>query len=60
MSGFVGWSLGMVWLGWMIGTCKRECDTMRLCRSQMDRGDYWYDRYMMEVREDREPITDDF
>jgi hypothetical protein len=57
---FIGWSIGMVIVGFLAGTLKRDCDMMKLCRSQMQRGDYWFDRYMMEVREDWEPMTQDF
>lgn len=47
-------------IGWVAGTFKRDCDMWKLCRSQMERGDYWFDRYMMEVRDDWNPVTRDF
>lgn len=57
---FIGLSVGMLFIGFMFGTLKRDCDMLKLCRSQMERGDYWFDKYMMEVREDWEPLTKDF
>jgi len=47
-------------IGYMIGRAKEDKDMRQLCRSQMERGDYWYDKYMLEVDEDWEPITEDF
>lgn len=56
----IGWSVGMLFCGFMCGLLKRECDMLKLCQSQQERGDYWFDKYMMEVREDWEPLTKDF
>lgn len=54
------WSIGMLYIGWLAGTCKRECDLYKLCRKQQDRGDHWFERYVQEVKDGREPLPKDF
>lgn len=57
---FGGWLILMLFIGYVLGTMKRDCQLWKLCNSQQERGDYWFDKYMKVVREDWEPLTKDF
>ena len=46
-------------VGYMFGVMRRDDVLMEVCRSQQQRGDYWFDKYMAEVRDDWEAIADE-
>lgn len=52
--------LGFVFaLGCFFGMLIQDRQLWRMNRAQQERGDYWFDRYMMEVRPDWKPYTED-
>lgn len=38
-------------MGYFVGTLRRDLILWRLCESQQDRGDYWFDRYIQLIQE---------
>ena len=47
-------------LGYIAGYIREDYRLMKLLRAQQERGDYWFDKYMREVKEDWEPLSSDF
>ena len=43
-------------IGYMFGVLRRDVQWLALCQSQQERGDYWFEKYMSEVREDWETV----
>jgi len=58
MSDILFTGIGMFIVGWMYGNYRQDMWQTKMNRSQCERGDYWFDRYMLEVREDWTPTTD--
>ena len=46
-------------VGYIFGVIRRDVIWMEVCRSQQHRGDYWFGKYMAEVRDDWEAIADE-
>ncbi|WP_417744774.1 hypothetical protein [Rosistilla oblonga] len=60
MISFALWSFLMLFFGYLVGVYRRDEELLQMNYAQQQRGDYWYDRYMMEAHEDWEPMTKDF
>ena len=45
-------------VGYVVGSIITDYHADRLYISQQKRGDYWYDKYMMAVRDDWEPLCE--
>ena len=50
---------GAAWCGFVAGSMLRDKAMWRILRDQQQRGDYWFDRYMLVVRDDWEPLSKD-
>ena len=57
---FIGWTAAVFCIGYIVGANREFHRLWAMCQSQQDRGDYWYDRYMLEVTDDWSPMSDDF
>ena len=46
--------------GYVMGRMRTDVEMWRMNQAQQDRGNYWFDKYMSEVRDDWEPLSEDF
>ena len=46
-------------IGFLIGINLKDKKLWELCKAQQERGDYWYDKYMIMIKDDWESLSKD-